>query len=265
MFKTKHILVIIISFLLTFVYTFPVGAEFQIPETVKNVSRQNTYPNADTIPERVQPSQMTQELFETTDFAIENPNLIRMLNESSIKNSFLSIGVRSTIFLGNWALSYQSKETTPNWEFAVANTNMFDNRKGNQAKEITYRQNNQFTAVGGLTTPTQSEEDVKKLMMLKAQEKSGLNLSFQTTIGKETTSNTIMKIPLNKVGYLQAYVPAINEKGTVIYGEVYFQMRGSKSKLVIKNVTNTGVSAWIPIQDYLSFKYNLSDQLKDMK
>lgn len=256
---------ILMSFLITFVYMFPVGAEIQVPETVKNISRQNTYPNADTIPERVQPSQTTQQLLETTDFTIENPNLIRMLNESSIKNSIFSIGLRSTIFLGNWALSYQSKETTPNWEFAIANTNQFDNRKGNQAKELTYRQNNQYTANGGLTTPTNSEEDVKKLMILKAQEKSGLNLSFQTTIGKETTSNTIMKVPINKVGYLQAYVPAINEKGTVIYGEVYLQIRGNKSKLVIKNVTNTGVSAWIPIQDYLSFKYHLSEQLKEVK
>ncbi len=263
--KKVQLLVFMIVFLFISTYLFFVSAEIQVPETVKNISRQNTYPNADTIPERVHPSQTTQELLQTTDYTIENPNLIRMLNESTIKNSFLSIGSRSSIFLGNWALSYQSKETTPNWEFAIANTNQFDNRKGNQVKELTYRQNNQYTAVGGLTTPTNSEEDVKKLMILKAQEKSGLNLSFLTIIGKETTSNTIMKVPVNKVGYLQAYVPAINEKGTVIYGEVYLQLRGSKSKLVIKNVTNTGVSAWIPIQDYLSFKYTLSDQLKDFK
>lgn len=241
------------------------SAETQIPETVKNISRQNTYPNADTIPERVQPSQSTEKLLESTDYIIENPNLIRMLNESTIRNSFLSFGLRSSIYLGNWALSYDSKETTPNWEYSLANINHFDNRKGNAVKELTYRQLNQFTATGGLTTPTENEEDVKKLMMFKAQEKSRLNLSFQTTIGKETTSNTIMKVPLNKVGYLQAYVPAINEKGTVIYGEVYLQLHGSKSKLVIKNVTNTGVSAWIPIQDYISFKYNISDHIKDFK
>lgn len=263
--NVKQLLTVILTTCIIFSFTKITDAEVKIPDTVKNISRQNTYPNADTIPERVQPSQSTQDLLKTTDFIIENPNLIRMLNESTIKNSFLSIGTRSTIYLGNWALNYQSKETIPNWEFTSANTNHFDNRKGNQVVEISYRQNQQFSANGGLTTPTANEEDVKKLMILKAQEKSGLNLSFQTTIGKETTSNTIMKIPIHKVGYLQAYVPAINEKGTVIYGEVYIQLKGGKSKLLIKNVTNTGVSAWIPIQDYLSFKYNLTDQLKDIK
>lgn len=240
-------------------------AEMQIPDTVKNISRQNTYPNADTIPERVQPSQMTQTLLETSDYQIDNPNLIRLLNESTIKNSILSFGARSSIYLGNWALSYESKETTPNWEYVLTNTNYLDNRQGSQTLEMTYRQNNSYTANGGLTTPATNEEDVKSLMMIKAQENSGLNLSFQTTIGKETTSNTMMKIPPKKVGYIYSYVPAINEKGTVIYGEVYLQFKGYKSKLVIKNVTNTGVSAWIPIQDYISYKYNLTDKPKDLK
>ncbi len=251
--------------LLILTIVIPVHAKVQIPDTVKNISRQNTYPNADTIPERVQPSQTTQSLLETTDYEIDNPNLIRMLNESTIKNSFFSIGARSSIYLGNWALSYQSKETTPNWEYSLANTNFNDNRKGVQVSELTYKQNQAFTAKGGLTTPTSSEEDVKKLMMLKAQEKSGLNLSFQTTIGKETITSALMKIPPRKVGYIQAYVPAINEKGTVIYGEVFLEVKGSKNKLVIKNVTNTGVSAWIPIQDYISIKYNLTDHPKEMK
>lgn len=265
MHKGKRWFVVIVAALLILTFALPIKANVQIPDTVKNISRQNTYPNADTIPERVQPSQGTLSLLETTDFTIDNPNLIRMLNESTLKNSFLAIGARSSIYLGNWALSYQSKETIPNWEYSVANTNFIDNRKGIQVSELTYKQQQSFTAKGGLTTPTSSEEDVKKLMMLKAQEKSGLNLSFQTTIGKDTTTNALMKVPPRKVGYIHAYVPAINEKGTVIYGEVYLEIKGSKNRLVIKNVTNTGVSAWIPIQDYITIKYNLTDQPKEIK
>lgn len=262
----KKVLIILMLVLIILTsFALPVKAKNQLPDHVKNISRQNTYPNADTIPERVQPSATTSVLLNTTDYTIENPNLIRLLNETTIKNSIFSFGNKASIYLGNWALSYQSKETTPHWEYVLANRNQLDNRKGIATQELVYKQNQQFTAKGGLTTPTANEEDVMSLMMVKAQEKSGFNLSYQTTIGQGTTTNTIMKVPAKKVGYLLAYIPAVHEKGTVIYGEVYLVIKGRKISLDIRNVTNSGVSAWIPIQDYLSFQYQLTDQPKETK
>ena len=91
-------------------------AKLKIPETVRDISRQNTYPNPDMDPEYVQPSASTLEQFKTTSYGIENPNLIRLLNETSIQNSKLAFGFKANIYLGNWALNYESKETSVNWE-----------------------------------------------------------------------------------------------------------------------------------------------------
>src|SRR4051794_21308147 len=74
--------------------------KIKVPDTVKDISRQNTYPNPDMDPEYVQPSPATLELFKTTNYSIENPNLIRLLNESTIHPSKLAIGFRANIYLG---------------------------------------------------------------------------------------------------------------------------------------------------------------------
>lgn len=232
------------------------------PESVRDISRQNTYPNPDEDPEYVQPSEMTKELFNTAEYKIENPSLIKLLNESSINGSKAAFFFRANIYLGNWPLNYESKETSVNWEYKLANTNKIDNRNGNQTAEITYQQNEEFTAHGGLTTEVLAEADVKKLMISSAKKKTGLNISFVSTVGKGTKHETIMKVPPRKMGHLNAFIPAVNERGTVTYGEVYLQLKGSEKKLVVKNVTHKGVGAWIPVQDRLTFKYLLVDQPK---
>jgi len=237
--------------------------KIKVPDTVKDISRQNTYPNPDMDPEYVQPSPATLELFKTTNYSIENPNLIRLLNESSIQPSKLAIGFRANIYLGNWALNYESKETTVNWEYKQANLNKWDNRGGKDTTELSYEQNEEFTALGGLTTEVYSEEDVKKLMIAKAKQNTGLNLAFKSTIGKGTKQETILRVPAKKLGYLQAFVPAASERGTVMYGEVYLNIQGSEKKLIIKNVTQKGVGAWIPVQDKLTFRYVVSDHPKN--
>jgi hypothetical protein len=233
------------------------SATVKIPETVKDISRQNTYPNPDMDPEYVQPSASTLELFKTTNYQIENPNLIRMLNETTINPSGLSFGFRANIYLGNWALNYESKETSVNWEYKEANVNKFDNRGGNTTSELTYEQKEEFTAYGGLTTPVIAEDEVKKLMIADAKAKTGLNLAFHSTIGRGTKQETIMRVPPNKMGFLHAFVPAASERGNVMYGQVYLNLKGTEKKLVIKNVTYKGVGAWIPVQDKITFKYVL--------
>ncbi|MEW9669725.1 YfkD family protein [Ammoniphilus sp. 3BR4] len=239
-----------------------VPGKLKVPDTVKDISRQNTYPNPSMDPEYVQPSATTSELFRTTNYGIENPNLIRLLNETTIQPSKLAIGFRANIYLGNWALNYESKETSVNWEYKEANINKLDNRGGRETTELTYEQNEEFTAVGGLTTEVLAEDDVKKLMIAKAKQNTGLNLAFQSTVGKGTKQDTIMRVPTKKIGYLHAFVPAASEKGTITYGEVYLNIQGGEKKLIIKNVTHKGVGAWIPIQDKLMFKYVMSDQPK---
>ncbi|MBD4935389.1 hypothetical protein GUF79_04570, partial [Xanthomonas citri pv. citri] len=48
------------------------------------------------------------------------------------------------------------------------------------------------------------------------------------------------------------------EKGKVTYGEVYLVLKGNKRKLVVKNVTSQGIGAWIPVQDHVTFGFQLS-------
>jgi hypothetical protein len=234
--------------------------QITIPDFVKDISRQNTYPNPDMDPEYVQPSAATSELLDTCNYTVENPNLIRLLNESTIKNSKFAFGFRAKIYLGNWALNYESKETSVNWEYKEANINKLDNRAGKEKEELTYEQKEDFIVSGGLTTEVLSEDDLKKLMIAEAKSKTDLNLAFKSTIGKATKQNTIMNVPPKKMGYLHAYVPAASERGIVMYGEVYLDIKGSEKKLIIKNVTHKGVGAWIPVQDKLSFKYILSER-----
>lgn len=54
----------------------------------------------------------------------------------------------------------------------------------------------------------------------------------------------------------------MNEKGKVTYGEVYLVLKGTKREILVKNVTSHGIGAWIPIQDYVSFGFSVSEQPK---
>ncbi|GAA0371166.1 YfkD family protein [Bacillus horti] len=263
----KKVLVLICTVLLCCLFspTQPIlGAtnKIKIPESVKDISRVNTYPNSDIDPEYVEPSSSTTELLKTCEYDIANPNLIRLLNESNIKTTKLSVGFHANIYLGNWALDYQSKETSVNWEYKEANLNKLDNLHGRDKVDLTYLQNEEYTVLGGLTTEVHAEEDVRKLMIAAAKKNTGLNLAFKSKIGKGTKHEVLMKVPVGKLGYLHAFVPAASERGIVTYGEVYLDVKGSQKKIIIKNVTQKGVGAWIPVQDKLSFKYMLSSKYK---
>ncbi|TDL77803.1 hypothetical protein E2R53_18010 [Peribacillus frigoritolerans] len=234
--------------------------KMKVPSSVLDISKENTYPNPTQDLPYLQPSEFAQSLIETSKIPIENPNLIRLLNESTISDNPLSIGYRATIFLGQWALNYESGETAVNWEYRKINTNFFDNRGGKATTQIHYKQEAQKQVKGGLTAHIPSEEDVKKMMLLKAMKKTSLPLSFQTIIGTGSKKEQIYNIPPKRVGYLNAYAPAVNEKGKVTYGEVYLVLKGNKRKIVVQNVTSQGVGAWIPVQDHASFGFTVSEQ-----
>lgn len=227
----------------------------EIPNSVMNISKENTYPNPSQDLPYLQPSELAKELLDTTDVEIENPDLIRILNETNISTTPLAIGYRATIYLGQWPLSYESSETTINWEYQEANENRLDNRGGKQQQKIHYIQENEKTISGGLTSKINNAEEVKKMMMLEAMQKTKLPLAFETVIGKGTKKDQVYNIAPKKIGYLLGYTPAVNERGKVTFGEVYLELKGSKKKLAVKNVTQQGIGAWIPVQDHLSFKF----------
>lgn len=76
----------------------PVQKPFKVPNSVVSISKENTYPNASQDQPMLQPSKLAKELLDTSEINIENPHLIKMLNESSVSGSPLAIGYRATIF-----------------------------------------------------------------------------------------------------------------------------------------------------------------------
>ncbi|MBY0122931.1 YfkD famly protein [Bacillus sp. S/N-304-OC-R1] len=231
-----------------------------VPNSVLTITKENTYPNPTQDMPTLQPSELTQSLLETSKVKIENPDLIRMLNETTVNSTPFAFGYRAIIYLGQWPLNYESTETSPNWEYQRINTNYFDNRGGNAPYQIHYVQEAQKIVRGGLTAKVPNTEDVKKMMLLKAMQKSGLPLAFETIVGAGTKKDNKYNIPPRRLGYLYAYAPAVNEKGKVTYGEVYLMLKGNKKMIIIKNVTSQGVGAWIPLQDHVSFGFFASER-----
>jgi hypothetical protein len=229
--------------------------KISIPNSVINISKENTYPNPTQDLPYLQPSKLSEKLIKTATVKIENPDLIKILNESSISKAPLAFGYRANIFLGQWPLNYESMETTTNWEFQKVNTNFYDNRGGKTFHKIFYNQEMQRHIKGGLTANISNSEDVKKMMLLKAMKKTSLPLAFDTIVGIGTKKENIYNVPTKKLGYLYAYAPAVNEKGKVTYGEVYLVLKGNKKKIEVKNVTSQGIGAWIPVQDHVSFVF----------
>lgn len=234
-------------------------ATVKLPSSVIDISKENTYPNPTQNLPYLQPSELAKQLLQSANVKIENPELIRLLNESSISSTPFAIGYEATIYLGQWPLNYESTETSTNWEYQKVNINFIDNRGGKTAARLTYRQEMQKQVRGGLTASIPNEEDVKKMMLLTAMKKTNLPLSFSTWIGIGTKKEQAYNVPPKKLGYLYAYAPAVNEKGKVTYGEVYIVLKGKKKSIVVKNVTSQGIGAWIPVQDRLSFAFVASD------
>jgi hypothetical protein len=238
----------------------PKEVKYVIPSSVKSIAKENTYPNPTQDMPLLQPSELTKKLLQSSKVKIENPDLIKMLNESTINSTPFALGYRAVIYLGQWPLNYESSETAPNWEYQRINTNYYDNRGGNVLYSIHYVQEAQKLVRGGLTAKIPNSEDVKKMMLLKAMEKTNLPLAFETVVGLGTKNDQIYNIAPKRLGYLYAYAPAVNEKGKVTYGEVYLMLKGSKKVIVIKNVTSQGIGAWIPIQDHVSFGFAVSER-----
>ncbi|WP_079526507.1 YfkD famly protein [Halobacillus hunanensis] len=228
-----------------------------IPNHVLNISKDNTYPNSTEDQEILEAEELTDELMEESDVRITNPQLIEMLNETTLQPSPFALGYRAEIFLGRWPLAYKSTESNINWEYQQINVNELDNHGGSQPAKMSYEQKEEKHVKGGLTSKISHSDQIMKLILLEAQKNSKLPLSFHTVFGAGTKQKNTYAVPVNKTGVLQAYAPAINEKGEVTFGDVYIKLKGSKATLEIKNVTRQGIGAWIPIQDHVSFSFEL--------
>jgi len=230
---------------------------FELPSHVLLISKENTFPNTTDDQEIIEPSKLTQELIDEVKIPIENLDLIKLLNETSLNPSPIAVGYRGSIYLGRWPLNYKSEDTTVNWEYQFVNENELNNIGGDIAQEIRYNQEKEQEIKGALTSKVEQSDFIQKMMLRKAQEKTKLPLSFKTVVGANTKKENYYNVPTKKIGYLQAHAPAINEKGQITYGEVYLRLKGSQKSIVIKNVTKQGVGAWIPIQDHLAFSFKL--------
>jgi hypothetical protein len=233
--------------------------ELQVPNSVANISKENTYPNPAQSEPELKPSPLAEELTNSSNVDIENPTLIRLLNETDIHTTKWAIGYHARIYLGKWALNYESEKTTVNWEYKPVNENILDNRGGKSFQKMTYTQEKQEKVEGGLTSNIEDEKEVQKLMMMKASQKTALPLGFKTYVGRGTKIERVYNVEPKKVGHLRGYVPAVNEKGKVTFGEVYLVLKGGHKKLEVKNITQHGIGAWIPIQDHVALRYHVSN------
>jgi|SRR5690625_133295 len=233
--------------------------ETSIPNHVIPISKENTFPNSSEDQEVVEPSEMTKELLADIKVPIENPDLIKQLNESTIKPSPIGIGYRGMVFLGRWPLHYESEESTVNWEYQKINVNELNNIGGDTSQVLKYNQEEEKEIKGALTNKISNPDNVRKMMLLTAKSNTDLPLSYEAVIGKGTKKDNAYNVPVKKYGYLDTYAPAVNEKGHITFGEVYIELKGTKKSLTVKNVTKQGIGAWIPVQDHLSFHFKLKD------
>ncbi len=217
--------------------------DITVPNSVMNIAKENTFPNTMNDMPRLEPSELTKELIDTSKTKIENPELIRMLNETTVNSTPFALGYKAIVYLGQWPLNYESVETAPNWEYQKINTNYYDNRGGTASYKIHYVQEAQKLVRGGLTAKV-----------------ANLPLAFETIVGAGTKKDQVYNVNPKMLGYLHGYAPAINEKGKITYGEVYLMLKGGKKSILVKNVTTQGISAWIPIQDHVFFRFSASEQ-----
>ena len=230
---------------------------FTLPKNVLSISKVNTFPNTAEDDEVIEPSDTTKSLLDEIDIPIENPDLIKLLNESVIQPSPIAFGYRANIYLGRWALNYKSENTSVIWDYQLINENELNNVGGNEVQEIRYIQQEEMEVKGALTNKIDHPEVIKRMVLKKAKEKTNLPLSFSTVVGANTKLDNYYHVPEKKTGYLYGYAPAINETGQITFGEVYIQLKGSGKQLEIKNVTKQGIGAWIPIQDHVSLSFQL--------
>ncbi|KAB8129365.1 hypothetical protein F9U64_15255 [Gracilibacillus oryzae] len=248
---------IVLSLILLFIICInPLYAEkLEIPNHVVPVEKENTAQQMKEEETIAEPSEFVKELIDSVDIKIENPDLVKMLNESEINPSPLAIGYRGNVYLGHWPLRYDSKESNVNWEFQLINNNEANNYNGEKNIGINYEQLEEKHIKGGLTSKVNHPDQIMTMIINSAEKRHSIPLTFHAVFGKGTRLSQTYDVPVNKVGSLKAFASALQEKGQITFGEVYIELKGSKKKLVVKNVTKQEVGAFIPVENHIAFSY----------
>jgi len=231
--------------------------KYAMPKHVFSITKENTYKNTLEDQSSIEPSELTKELIDGSSIEITNQNFIKQLNETAISPSPISFGYRGMVYLGRWALDYESTETTVNWEYQQINTNELNNVGGNRDELLQYVQQGDREVLGVLTSKISEPDDVRQMILSTVKQKTRLPVSFRTKIGNNTKKENKYNVPVQKYGYLNGYVPAVHEQGKIIFGEAYIQLKGSKKSLVIKNVTKQEIGAWMPLHDHISLHVHM--------
>lgn len=234
-----------------------VKGDLTLPKNVFSIAKANTFPNSLTEIEEVEPSEFTKSLLATTDVPVNNPVFIRLLNESFVRPSILSVGYKAEIYLGRWPLSYESQSSSIIWDYLAINENELNNVNGDVTQELRYNQQSEREIKGALTNKIADADMIKTMMLKSLKAKTNLPLAFSWKVGNNTKLNNFYHVPPQKNGKLKAYAPAINEKGQVTFGEVYVQISGKEVTLEVKNVTKQRIGAWLPIQDHVALSFTL--------
>jgi hypothetical protein len=220
-----------------------------------SIENENTYKQMSEEDTSIEPSKLVKELLEDVNVEIDNPQLIKSLNESTINPSPIAFGYRANVYLGHWPLSYQSESSEIKWNFQTVNTNEVNNVNGEKNEEIFYYQIEEKHVEGALTAKVDQTDQIKQMILQKARDQHDLPLTFHAVVGKETKLSKTYTVPTSKIGILKANMPVVKDEGQVILGEVFLELKGSKKNLVIKNVTKQEIGAYIPIANHLTFTF----------
>lgn len=265
--SARHIFIILATIFITMTMPYIASADkkssknkeerLELPNNVLSITKTNTFPNPSEEMAVVEPSELTKQLLKTINEPIENPEIIKLLNETTVKTTPFTLGYQANIYLGRWPLYYKSESSSIIWDYEHINTNELNNRVGNESQEIKYVQQKDRTVKGALMNQIDEPEMIKKLILQKTKSKATFSVAFSTKVGANTKLNNVYNIGAKKIGVLDAYVPAMNEKGQIVYGDLYVISKGTQVNLQIKNVTKHGIGAWIPIQDHISLMYSV--------
>lgn len=228
----------------------------ELPNHVQSIEDQNTFFNRQKDQEFPDPQPVVETLINSTDVEIENPSLIELLNETKFNSSRLTFGYSSEVYLGQWPLAYHPDDTSVNWQYQKINSNTLDNLQGNRDLRLHYDQLEEMHVQGGLQNQVESTDQVMDMILSRVNNDIDLPLGYRAVFGKNTRKNTDFTVEKSKVGKLDAYAAAVNAQGKVTYGQVYLRSSGRKQELIVKNVTEQFVKAWIPVQDYITFSFS---------
>ncbi|SDC05910.1 YfkD-like protein [Pelagirhabdus alkalitolerans] len=209
----------------------------------------NTEESPKTDTKEVEKEEWVKEVISEIDEPITNPYLIDQLNQTTIHQPFFSFGSRSEVFLGRWVLNYQSDDTETNWLYQNINENELTNDRAHYVQEETVE------VSGGLQVKVDQSDQVQMMLLEDVRERIDLPVNDRVRFG-EGTEVEVADLANENRQMLKAYAGAIKETGHLQYGDVYLKTKGRQKSLVIKNIIEQDMVAWLPINQHIAIELN---------